>query len=389
MKILDFFVIALYALAMLAVGRYYSTRARTTDDYLLGGRNMRPVMIGLSLFATLTSTLSYLAYPGEMIKHGPMMFAQLTAFPAVMVIVGWVLIPCIMRQKVTSGYELLEARLGRTGRLLGAGMFVALRTIWMASILYATTDKVLVPLLGLERSWSPYLSATMGLITVMYTTEGGLRAVVVTDALQSLIMFLGAVVTLGVISFELGGVGAWWPREWAPHWQEPVFWFRPDVRVTFMGALLNMFVWMTCTAGSDQMAIQRYLATRDARAARRSVAVHLVAEVVMVGLLALVGLSVLGYFTARSGTLAYGERLVEGADELFPRFIVMGLPAGLSGLVLAALLSAAMSSLSSGMNSSCAVITTDFLGRFRKAEWTEAQQVRLAQIGRASCRERV
>ena len=79
MRPLDLAVIALYAVAMLAVGRYFKTRVQTSDDYLLGGRTMSPVMIGLSLFATLTSTLSYLAYPGELIKNGPMMFAQLAA----------------------------------------------------------------------------------------------------------------------------------------------------------------------------------------------------------------------------------------------------------------------------------------------------------------------
>src|SRR5438046_2602513 len=135
MRSLDLAVIVLYALAMLAIGRYYKTRVQTTDDYLLGGRTMSPLMIGLSLFATLTSTLSYLAYPGEMIKNGPMMFAQLTAFPVVMLIVGWVLIPRIMQQEVTSGYELLERRLGLVGRLLGATMFMTLRIVWMSAIL--------------------------------------------------------------------------------------------------------------------------------------------------------------------------------------------------------------------------------------------------------------
>src|SRR5687768_1325834 len=109
---------------MLAVGAYYARRVRTADDYLLGGRSMSPLMIGLSLFATLTSTLTYLALPGEMAKNGPVVFSDILSFPIVMVIVGWVLIPRIMRQRVTSGYEILESRLGLTGRLLGAGMFV-------------------------------------------------------------------------------------------------------------------------------------------------------------------------------------------------------------------------------------------------------------------------
>jgi len=381
MKLLDLVVIGLYFLAMLAIGWYYSRRTETADDYLLGGRRMSPFLIGLSLFATLTSTLSYLAYPGEIVKYGPMMMAQITAFPAVMVVVGWWLIPAIMRQHdFTSGYELLEARLGLSGRLLGASMFVVLRTIWMASILYATSDKVLVPMLGLDRGWTPGLCAALGLITMIYTTEGGMRAVVITDAAQSLIMFAGAIVTILVVTASLGGLDQWWPSEWAPHWDPPVFWFRSGVRVTFLGSFLNMFVWLTCTAGSDQMAIQRYLSTRDAAAARRSFAVQLVTQVLMIILLAMVGFAVLAYFTARPDEFGPSVSLLASADELLPRFIIQVMPAGLSGLVIAAILSAAMSSLSSGMNSSSAVITTDFINRFSRATPTPHAQVRLAKM---------
>lgn len=383
MRPLDLAVIGFYALAMLAVGRYYKSRVQTSDDYLLGGRTMSPLMVGVSLFATLSSTLSYLAYPGEMIQNGPMMFAQLTAFPVVMLIVGWFLIPRIMKQEVTSGYELLELRLGRSGRLLGATMFMTLRIVWMAAILYATTNKVLVPLLGLAPFWAPFIAAAMGLVTLVYSTEGGMRAVVMTDAIQSLIMCAGAIVVLLVVTVDLGGVGAWWPTVWAAHWQEPVFWFRADVRVTFMGAFLNMLVWMTCTCGADQMAIQRYLSTRDVRSARRSFGVNLLSEAVMATLLALVGLAVLGYFTQHSEGLAAGKSLIEQADELLPRFVVTVLPPGLAGVVIAAMLSAAMSSLSSGMNSASAVITTDFLGRVRQTRRSQQETVRVARVASA------
>ena len=380
MRSLDLGVIALYAVAMLAIGRFYKNRVQTSDDYLLGGRSMSPLMIGLSLFATLTSTLSYLAFPGEMIKNGPMMFSQLMGFPVAMLIIGWVLIPRFMDQEVTSGYELLEKRLGLTGRLLGATMFMALRIVWMSAILYATTNKVLVPLLGLDPFWAPFVSAAMGVITLVYAAEGGMRAVVVTDAMQSLIMCAGAVVVVAVVTVDLGGVGAWWPKVWAEHWQEPVFWFRADVRVTFMGAMLNMLVWMTCTCGSDQMAIQRYLSTRDVKSARRSFGVHLLTEVLMAVLLALVGLAVLAYFTNHPEGLSSATALVDQADELLPQFVVTVLPGGLAGLVIAAMLSAAMSSLSSGMNSASAVITTDFMSRLQKTQWSQHETVRAARI---------
>lgn len=381
MELLDFFVIGLYVVGMLLIGWYYSRQVITVDDYLLGGRRMNPFMIGLSLFATLTSTLSYLALPGEIVKNGPMILAEFTAFPLVYVIVGWWLIPGIMRQQnVTSGYELLELRLGLTGRLLGAGMFVALRTVWMASILYATSAKVIVPLFNLDPSWTPWLCVSMGILTIIYTSQGGMRAVVMTDAAQSLIMFCGAIVTILVVSSKLGGISAWWPTTWAPQWQTPTFWFHANVRVTFMGAFLNMLVWMTCTAGSDQMALQRYLSTRDVPAARRSFGVHLIVEVVMALLLGLVGLAVLSYFGAHRSEFGENLSLIESADELFPRFVVVGLPAGLTGLVIAAILSAAMSSLSSGMNSASAVLASDFLGRLWRVPLAHHQQVRSAKL---------
>ncbi|MBX9789670.1 MAG: sodium/solute symporter [Pirellulales bacterium] len=376
----DYLVLAVYAAAMLAVGRYYATRTQSTDDYLLGGRNMSPVMIGLSLFATLTSTLSYLAMPGEMIKHGPMMFAQSVALPLAAIVVGWALIPFIVRLPVTSGYELLEAKLGLVGRLLGSGMFLMLRAVWMASILYATSNAFIVPLFELDPKWTPYLAAAMGILTVIYTAEGGLRAVVVTDAMQSIIMFAGAIASVAVIQSKLGGFDAWWPAEWHDHWEVPRFWPHIDARVTFVTAFVNMFVWQVCTAGSDQMAMQRYLATRDAAAARRSVFVHVIAETFIIALMALVGLAVLAYFREHPELLASGTSLTEQTDKLFPRFIMIGLPAGLTGLVAAAVLSAAMSSLSSGMNSITAVVTTDFIGRFRREPLGQAAQVKLARV---------
>lgn len=376
---LDYGVVVLYILGMLGVGRYYARQVRTADDYLLGGRTMSPLMIGLSLFATLTSTLSYLAVPGEVVKHGPMIFSEFLAFPLIYYVVGWLLIPAIMRQRVTSGYELLETRLGLTGRLLGAGMFVALRVVWMASILYATSDKVLVPLLGLGSWWMPILSAGLGIVTLLYTVEGGLKAVVVTDAVQSVLMFAGGLIAVAVVTQRMGGFH-WWPTEWPAHWQEPVVWPDPAVRVTVVGACLNWIVWMVCTAGSDQMAIQRYLSTRDAAAARRSFGVQLITSGLSQVVLAVTGIALLGYFTTFPQEAPDGRiDIAADADKFLPHFVLIGLPTGLTGLVIAAVLSAAMSSLSSGMNSSSAVIATDFVGRFRSQPLSPAGEVRFAR----------
>ncbi len=380
MHVLDWIVLSLYAAGMLAAGWYYSRRTATTDDFLLGGRNMSPWMVGLSLFATLLSTLTYLAVPGEMIKYGPMVLSQLIAVPFIILVVGWFLIPIIMRQRVTSAYEILETRFGLGVRMMGSCFFVTLRLFWMSLVIYATASAVLVPVLRLDPSRAPWVCAVLGLVTVAYTSMGGLRAVVLTDVVQVFILFGGAALVLVLVAVNLGGIGACWPSEWPSHWQRPAFWIEPDVRFTFAGGFLAFFTWFVCTAGSDQMAIQRYLATRDVAAARRMFSISLLSSVLLWPFLAAVGVALMAYFIARPEMLPAGHTVYENADQLLPIYIVRGLPVGISGLVIAALLAAAMSSLSSGLNSVCSVVISDFIDRFRKRKQTETGHVRLAKL---------
>ena len=376
---LDWVVILLYALGMLLVGWYYSGRTQTQDDYLLGGRAMRPWAVGLSLFATLLSTISYLAVPGEMIKHGPMIVSSIFVLPVIAVIVGWGLIPFFMRLKVTTAYEILEQRLGVSTRILGSLIFLVLRLMWMAVIIYATTSKVLVPLLGWSEATVPWICAVLGILTVIYTSMGGLRAVVFTDVVQTFILFGGAVLAIFLISTRLGGVGAWWPTAWAPTWDPPKFWFDPSARITVAAVWLSTLVWYVCTAGSDQMAIQRYLATRDTKAARRMYFTSMAASAAVSVFLAALGLALFAYFRTNPYLIPDGQNVSTYADRLFTRFIISGLPAGVSGLIIAGLLAAAMSSLSSGVNSSCSVVAVDFVERFRRSDRRAVDPIRLAR----------
>ena len=364
---LDWLVIALYAAGMLSIGWYYARHTATTEDYLLGGRTMRPMTVGLSMFATLLSTISYLSWPGEIIRHGPMFAAQYLAHPISFLVIGWFLIPYIMRLRVTSAYEILESRLGLSVRMFGSTIFLSLRLLWMSVIIYATGSKVLVPMMGWDPAVTPIVCAALGLLTVLYTSMGGLRAVVMTDVIQTAILFAGAILTVIIITVRMGGVTAWWPEAWSPGWDPPAFFINPAARVTIMGAMMSCFIWQVCTAGSDQVAIQRYLATRDKAAARRVIMTSLTADACVGMMLAMLGLALFAYFNSHPFLLQDGQEVFSNADKLFPRFIVIGFPAGLTGLVVAGLLAAAMSSLSSGVNSACSVITVDFLRRFRRA----------------------
>ncbi len=358
---LDWTVIGLYFAGMLAIGWYYSLRSKTAEDYLVGSRSMRSSSIGLSLFATLMSTITYLALPGEMINKGPALLWSLVAIPIAYVVVGYILIPRITAVRVTSAYELLEAKLGLGVRLTASIMFLVTRLFWMALVIYLTSDKVIRTMMNWDPEVTPYIAAIIGLVTVVYTSMGGIRAVVLTDVIQSIILLCGAILAILMISLRMGGVSEWWPHEWSSAWDDqPVFSLDPRVRVTVVGSMVFMTVWWICTAGSDQMAVQRYLSTRDTAAARRAFLVTGISNVVVTLLLAMVGFALLGLFRSHPDLLGNGMTIEKDADKLFPYYIIHLLPPGVTGLVIAGLLAAAMSSLSSGINSSCSVITVDW-----------------------------
>ena len=170
--------------------------------------------------------------------------------------------------------------------------------------------------------------------------------------------------------------GGWFPTEWNPTWDtQPLFSLDPNVRVTAFGTILGATLWWVCTAGGDQTAVQRFMATKDVRAARRSFLVNSVSSAMVSLVLTLVAFSLLGYFQARPEFLPPGL----GADRVFPHYIVHHLPIGISGLVVSGLFAAAMSSIDSGVNSLTAVVMTDFVDRFRHRPLGEAARVRLSQ----------
>lgn len=376
---LDWIVIVVYGVGMLVVGFYFSYINKSSDDYMLGGRNMKSWRVGLSLFATLFSAVTYLSLPGEMIKHGPMIWSMVAALPFIYFVVAYFFIPFIMKLQITSAYELLETKLGLRNRLLAAIYFLTMRFVWMAVIIYMVSEKVIVPIMGWPENTALMVSIIMGVVTVIYTSLGGLRGVVLTDVVQTFILFGGGLLAIILIIIQLGGISAIIPTQWPEYWSGWVF-FDSTVRVSFLTAFITSFGWYVCTAGSDQMAIQRYLATRDVKAARRMYFSSLVSNLLVYFLLALLGLALFAYFKMHPELLVGGSSIIDEADLLFPRFIVIGLPVGFSGLVLAGLLAASMSSLSSGINSSALSIINDFILRFRRNSLSEANKLILAKI---------
>ena len=380
MNVLDWIVIAVYGMGMLAIGFYFSTKSKTSEDYMLGGRHLKSWMVGLSIFATLISAISYTMFPGEMILYGPIILLGFLSYPLIYLVVGWLLLPLIMKQKISSAYELLEIKLGPKVRVLAAIFFLSMRLIWMSVVIYISSEKIIAPIMGWEPGTAIWVGIVMAVVTIIYTSMGGLRAVIVTDTIQTFILFAGALMAIIIITHKMGF--AWWPAGWPEHWEHLRFVSSTGQGAgrTLLGALLSAFTWYICTAGSDQMAIQRYLSTKDVQAARKAQKIALISHFSVVVLLSILGMALLGFFTANANLLRQGWTIAENSDELLPLFIAERLPIGFSGLVMAGLLAAAMSSLSSGINSSALVITNDFIGRFGKKELSMIGKVRLAQF---------
>lgn len=374
----DWAIIVAYALGTIGLGWYYSRRQASTKEYFVGSGKMNPFLVGVSLFATLLSTITYLSSPGEALGKGPVYLTTLLSLPLVYVVVAYWLLPVYMKQKVTSAYELLEERLGLGVRMLGAVMFVTLRLIWMSLLVYLTA-KAMVIMLGVGEDRIPVVALVTGFVAVIYTSLGGLRAVVITDFLQTVLLFGGALLVLALITVDLGGFG-WFPTEWKSTWDtQPILPTSLSTRVTVVGSLISYLVWYVCTTGGDQTCVQRFMATEDLKAARRAYATQLAVSVLVGVVLGLVGFALLGYFEAHPDLVPDGKSLKADADKMFPHFIAFHLPVGVSGLVVAAMFAAAMSSIDSGVNSITAVVMTDGFDRLGEGELTEQQRVKLAR----------
>ncbi len=376
---IDWSVIVVYASATIALGWYYSRKQKDSREYFIGSGSLNPVLVGVSLFATHLSTISYLSVPGETISKGPIMILLIIpCYPVSYFIVRRYLLSVYMRHRVTSAYELLEDRLGLGVRLLGAGMFVVVRLSWMCLLVFVAARAMTV-MLGVSEEWIPWIVLVTGFVSIIYTSLGGLGAVVITDFLQTALLLGGAIVVIVLVTVELGDF-SWIPTAWQPTWDtQPAFSFDPQVRVTMFGTFLSVLVWTVCTAGGDQLSIQRFMSTGDAEAAKRSYLAQTVVASTVLFTLLFVGFALMGYFQARPDELPAGLNLATDGDQIFPRFIAFHLPIGISGLVVSAMFAAAMSSLDSGVNSITAVVTTDFLERFGLMPKTRKGYVRLAQ----------
>jgi SSS family solute:Na+ symporter len=362
---LDLTVLIVYLVGVTAWGAWLGRGQKGGTDYFLGSRALPWFAVMLSVVATETSTLTFLSVPG-VAYAGSLVFMQLTlGYLAGRILVSVVLLPAYYAGSLTTAYELLETRFGLGARRFTSAIFMVTRLLADSVRLFATA----IPL-ALITGWPYELSiAVIGLLTVVYTYFGGIKAVVWVDAVQMGLYLFGAVVAIVAIQLIT-------PQGWenvlissAMSGKMDVLDFSldPTVPYTIFAGVLGGAVFTMASHGTDQLIVQRLLTCTDQRSAQKALVGSGVAVIVQFFLFLMVGL---GLWTF------YGGRQFDSTDEIFALFIVEQLPSGLTGLLIAGVFAAAMSSLSSSINSLASATAYDYWAPLVGARDDEARILR-------------
>ena len=374
----DFAVMVVYFVFVVGLGVLFSRREKDTDEYLLGGRRMPWWVIGISYMVSLMSTISLVAVPGEAFKYGvTKSFGSLLA-PFAAIGTFYLFVRFYFRVKTFTPFAYLEQRFDRRVRLLGSLVFVWTRLTYLAMVLYSSS-KVFEGAAGCPVWLTVCL---IGIIGVFYTTLGGMKAVVWTDFMQFIILLIGmAVITIKVSASVDGGVVgivsyAFSHERGFEGFKHAEFYsFSPYVRLTLWMIVVGILLEFMFYNSSDQISIQRLLATSSYDQAKKSVYTFAIIGLPFAAVLWFIGLAVFAY---------YGQHQAEAdgitGDTALYRFIAVHLPSPLPGLVIAAMLAAVMSTLDSGINSLAAVSTKDIYIEHFRPKATERQQVLFSRV---------
>lgn len=378
---LDAAIVVVYLLSVLAFGLWVGRGQRTSADYFLGGRSLPWGVLLLSIVATETSTVTFLSLPGiPAAINGNLTFLQIAiGYIVGRVLVIYVLLPIYFRSDTFTAYEVLERRFGKLSRRLTSVLFLFTRNLSDALRLFLTA-LVLQIVLGLDLTISVIL---LGLITIIYTLVGGAKSVIWNDSIQFVIYMLGAAAAFTIIVMNMpGGLPAL--LQFAQETDKlQLFDFdfsltKPSM--TFWSGLVGGAFLTAATHGTDQLMVQRYLSARNQRDAALSLGFSGLIVFMQFAVFLLIGVALAGFYTQTAGPnpLASGK-----GDQLFAFFIVNYMPIGLAGLTLAAVFAAAMSTLSSSLNSSATALINDIWLPLQKGDVPQAVQLRAGRIATA------
>jgi len=367
---LDLAIIAIYLVGITLFGLRFRKRHRSLRDYFLAGRDIPWWAIALSIVAAETSTLTIISIPGLAYDTNLTFLQVVMGYLVGRVVISFVLLPHYFRGDLYTAYELIERRFGPGMRSLTAGLFLLTRAAAEGVRVYAVSIVVSIAL-GTGEVAS---IAIITVLTLIYTFEGGLAAVIWTDVVQTVIYVGGTLVGLVTILHLVPGGWSAIHAAAASAGKLQVFDFRPNfwLPYTFWAGVIGGTAFITASHGTDQLIVQRLLAARGQKQSAVALLSSGVAILFQFALFLTVGVMLWAFY--RIPSAAFGK-----PDRIYPTFIVSKMPHGISGLLIAAILAAAMSNLSAALNSLSSSTIMDFLLRLRP-KTDERTRMRLSRL---------
>lgn len=374
---IDLTVLIGYLSLVAGMGYYFSKKNISTEEYFVGGRSFSGWVVGLSLVGTSISSVTFLSYPADAYKTTWIRFITTWSMPLGVLIAAYYFLPFFRRNNVTSAYEYLEHRFGPSVRVYGGITFIFAQLVRVSIILYLVS-LLLHEITGFSIVTNILIS---GVFVAFYTIMGGINAVIWTDVIQTIILVLGGLLTLGVIINHLpGGLGQIFSvaisdgklslAEMTSSGFRSIDWNFSITRKTgTMLFLVGLTSWLT-EYSANQNTVQRYAAAKSTYEARKAMLVCVLSSLPIWAFYMFIGTSLYVFFQVFP-TIEATEMLngVRKAEQIFPYFILNFLPPGFTGLVIAAALAAAMSSLDSSINAISTIGVVDIYRRhIKKAE---------------------
>lgn len=388
---IDYAVIIVYIISVVGLGIYAAGRQDSTADYFTGGEGLPWWAVMFSVVATETSTLTFISIPA-VAYGGNLTFLQITlGYIVGRIAVSQLLLPAYFRGKQSTAYQFLEQRFGEGMRNAASTTFMVTRLLADGVRLFATAIPlaIILRLGGAFTGWGDvelYLLsiALISVVTLVYTLIGGIRAVVWMDVMQMGVYIGGAALAIGIIIADLpDGLGtALAVASDAGKLQVLDFGFDMGFRefiarpYTFFTALFGGAIFSIASHGTDQLIVQRLLTTRNVENSQRALVWSGIVVALQFALFLFIGLLLFAFYEAQSA----GELGLATTDEIFAKFIVEQLPVGLSGLIIASLFAAAMSSLSSSLNSLASSTTLDLYKPYFGKDNTKAEDLKISRF---------
>lgn len=369
---IDYAAVGGYFALLAGIGWYFSRRKETSAEFSLGSRTVPWWAAGISMFATGASAISFMAVPAQAFATN-----LVWVFPVVINVLcyfvqAYVIFPMLRRLQLTSTYEYLEHRFNLPLRLIASAQQIVFLSVGRAAIVLVLPAIAIATTTGLNVFVSVIV---MGVLTTIYATVGGFRAVIWTEVFQGLLKFVAPLAMIGVCFYSLAGGAGEFVRLGRQYHKFDYALLTWDATVPALWIVtLYYFMQFTVQLAGDQPMIQRVFAA-PLREVRRVAAMNVICSTLIGIVVNVMGLAIFAYFHAHPAQLDAGSQ----NDQIVPLFATQALPAGLAGVVIAAIFASAMATVASNMNSVATIFTEDFFRRWRPGA-SDAAQLRVLKV---------